>query len=50
MAREGDQAVILGIASFGSERCGGTPTVYQAVGPLINWIESVIGEELPTPD
>ena len=49
MAREGDQTVILGIVSFATG-CGGTPTVYQAIGPQLDWIESVIGEKLPTLD
>ena len=51
MAREGDQTVILGTVSFG-DGCGVArkPGVYLAIGPHLDWIESVIGEKLSTAD
>ena len=49
MAREGDQTVIIGTVSFGTG-CGVLPSIYVAIGQVLDWIESVVGEKLPTPD
>ena len=49
MAREGDQTVMIGVVSYGL-KCGYFPSIYQAVGPLIDWIKNVVGETLPAPD
>ena len=49
MAREGDQTVILGTVSW-ARGCAskGNPTLFQAIGPHLDWIESVIGEKIPS--
>ena len=51
MARDGDQTVILGIVLFG-DGCAleGSPTIHQAIGPQLDWMESVLGEKLSTAD
>ena len=51
MAREGDQTVIIGMVSFG-DGCAleGNPGYYQAIGPQLDWIESVVSEKIQSVD